>query len=118
MADERITHFGAGAVDEVQDTIWKLCVHKRAQEVLCSQRSERRGLEDNRVAGDEGRRDLPRWDRDREVPWRDDRNHTQGLSLRVEDLMASRGWNHFRAEAPTFASVVPEDVDRAADLSG
>ena len=50
---------------------------------------ERRWLEDDGVSTDERRNDLPRWNRHREIPWRDDRGTPSGWRTDIANLSRS-----------------------------
>ena len=79
------------------------------------ERGELGRLEDHRVAGGERRRDLPRGDREREVPWRDQPDHAERLPER--HVHPARHRDRLAGQALGGAGVVAERVDDHAHLA-
>ncbi len=74
-------------------------------------------LEHDRVAVGEGRRDLPRRDRDREVPRRDDADHAERLAQHVDIDAGSHRADVLAADPQRLAGEVLEDPRGALDLA-
>ena len=80
-------------------------------EVQRRQRRQRRRLEDDRVAADERRDDLPRRNRHREIPRRDDRADAERLPHRHRELVAQLGRHGLPVLAPPLAGHEEGHVD-------
>src|SRR5207245_2557947 len=80
VVDDGVTDLRTAARDEVDRARWETGLgHQLDQERRAPRRVAGR-LEDDGVAGDERRYDLPARDRHREVPGRDDSSHTDRLT--------------------------------------
>ena len=108
---------GAGAGDEVEDAGRQAGVLQALDELERRERRGRRRLEDDGVAVDERRRDLPRRDGDREVPRRDDGDDAERLAAAEQHRLRRVGRQHVAAEAPALAGEVAQDVARPRDLA-
>ena len=86
-------------------------------EVQRRQRRLRRGLEDDGVAADQRRDDLPRRDRHREIPRRDDRADAERLAHRHRELVAQLRRHRLAEHAPPLAGHVEGHVDRFLDVA-
>ena len=75
------------------------------------------GLEDDRVPADERGRDLPRGDRDREVPRRDHADHADRLRTLMLNLSRSSRRRRLAEEPPALAAHVEAHVDRFLDVA-
>ena len=81
-------------------------------EVERRERRQRRRLEDDGVAADERRDDLPRRDRHREIPRRDDRADAERLAHRHRELVAQLRRHRLAVLAAAFAGHEERHVDR------
>ena len=118
VAGEGAADDGAGAGDEVEDAGRQAGVDEALDQAERRERRRRRRLEDDGVAVDERRRDLPGGDGDREVPRGDRRDHAERLAPAVQHRVRRVGRQHVAAHPPALAAVVAQDVARARDLAG
>ena len=77
----------------------------------------RRGLQNDGVAGDQRRGDLPGRDRQRKVPRRDARHDTERLAGGKGELCRRFGTRRVAAKAAALAGHEFDDVDAALDFS-
>ena len=118
VAGEGAAHDGAGAGDEVEHAGRQAGVHEALDQAQRRERRRRGRLEDDGVAVDERRRDLPRGDGDREVPRRDRGHHAERLAAAVQHGVRRVGRQDVAAQPPALAGVVAQDVARPRDLAG
>ena len=112
MLDEPVADRPAPAVDDVDDPLRNAGFVEQLDEALPERGCVCRRLEDDRVSGDERGRDLPRGDRDREVPRRDDADDADGHPDRHVELVRELGGRRLAEEAPALAAHVVAHVDR------
>ena len=112
MPDEPVADRAAPAVDDVDDPLRNAGFVEQLDEALPERRCVGRRLEDDRVSGDECGCDLPRGDRNREVPRRDDADDADGHPDRHVELVRELGGRRLAEEAPAFAAHVVAHVDR------
>ena len=117
MADDPVPHLAAEAVNEVDDARRHAGLEQQLDEALREHRRVVRGLEDDGVAADERRHDLPRGDRDREVPRRD---HADDADRRPDahvELVRKLGRRRVPEQAAALAGHVVAHVDRFLDVA-
>src|SRR5215212_9707446 len=117
MPDQPVADSPAAAVDDVHDALWQSGLVEQLDEALAEQGRVGRRLEDGGVAADERRHELPRRNRNGEVPRRDraddpDRHADAHVEL-VGELRRRR-----RAEQPpALTGHVEADVDSRLDVA-
>ena len=117
MRHERLAGVLAEAVDRVDDAVGESRVGEQLDEALRQQRRVLRRLEDDGVAADEGGRELPRRDRDREVPGRDRPDDADRLADAHHELVRQLGGGRLAEQAPALARHVEAHVDRLLDVA-
>ena len=111
LGRQRRADLVAVAGDHVDDALRDAGFLEHLDEVQRRQRRLRRGLEDDGVAADQRRDDLPRRDRHREVPRRDDRADAERLAHRHRELVAQLGRHGLPEHAAPLAGHVEGHVD-------
>ena len=118
IADEqRVADVAAAAGDEVDDAARDAGLFEDLDEVERRERRQRRRLEHDGVAADQRRDDLPRRDRHRKIPRRDDRADAERLTHRHRELVAQLGRHGLAVLAPPFARHEEGHVDRFLDVA-
>jgi len=87
LVDARVAHHGhsdltARAGDDVEHALGQACLSREIGELERGERRQGGRLEHHRIAGGQGRRDLPRREQEREVPRHDRADHADGLAQR------------------------------------
>jgi hypothetical protein len=80
-------------------------------------RRKRRWLEDDRIARDQCRGHLPRRNRHRKVPWRDDARYADRLPHGHVELVRQLGWSRLTVEPTSLAGHVEGHVDRFLNVT-
>ena len=109
MAHEGIAGDGTGPGQDVEDAGWQAGIECGLSEQERRGRRDLRGLEDDGIAGREGRRHLLRLHREGGVPRRDGSHHAVGLVYRHRQVGAPRGID-LGAQCLAHARVVAEDA--------
>jgi ParB family chromosome partitioning protein len=117
VLDERLAGLLADPVDQVQ--------HARRQadllEHLDEERGEERGvlgrLEDAGAPADDRRGDLPEWNRDREVPRRDQPDPPDRMTNRHRELAAELGWHGVPERPAPLPRHVMGEVDALLNVA-
>ncbi len=117
MPDDPVPHLAAEPVHEVDDAVGHAGLDEQLHEALREHRRVVRGLEDDGVAADERRHDLPRRDGDGEVPRRDHADHADGLPDAHLELVGQLGGRRVAEESTSFAGHVVAHVDRFLDVA-
>ncbi len=117
VADEPLADRASATVDDVDDAGRHAGLGEELREALSEGGRVGRGLEDDRVPGDERGRDLPGRDRDREVPRRDDADDADRHAHRHLELVLQLRRRRLTEEATTLAGHVVAHVDRFLDVT-
>ena len=117
MANQAIADGAAAAVHDVDDALGDSGLVQQLDESLPQRGRIGRRLEDDRVAGDERRGDLPGRDRDREVPGRDRADDPDRHAHRHVELVAELGRRGLAEQPPALAAHVVAHVDRFLDVA-
>ena len=106
-----------GARDEVDDAGREAGLGHQLDEERRAVRRVGRRLEDDRVAGHEGRHRLPARDGHREVPGRDDPGHAERLADAHRPLVGELGRDRLAGHPATLAGHQVGDVDAFLDVA-
>ena len=117
VADDPVADVAPEAVDDVDDAVRHAGLGQQLDEALAERGRVVRGLEDDGVAADERRHDLPGGDRDREVPRRDHADDADRHADAHVELVGELGGRRLAVEAPALAGHVVAHVDRFLDVS-
>ena len=117
MPHDPVPHLAAEPVHEVDDAVGHAGLDEQLDEALREHRRVVRGLEDDGVPAHERRHDLPRGDRDGEVPRRDDADDADGLPNAHLELVGQLGGRRVAEQATAFAGHVVAHVDRFLDVA-
>ena len=117
MVHERIADLGAGPRDDVENPVGKAGLLEDLRELEHGGGRVRGRLDDDGVAADERRHGLPRRDRDRKVPRRDEPAHPDGLARRHRPFVLQLGRSRHAEQAPPFAGREKRHVDRLLDVA-
>ena len=112
LADDR-----APPHDEVEDALRQPGAHEDVDDRPGAARHEVGRLEDHRVAVAERRRDLPRGDRDREIPRRDDADDADRLARHGHLDAGAHARDGLAGEPQAFAGEEIEDLPGAHRLA-
>ena len=117
VLDEPLPDIAAATVDDIHDAPRDTGLDEQFDKALAERGRVGRRLEDDRVAADERGRDLPRGNRDREVPRRDHANHADGHPYAHVELVAKLRRRRLAEEPPPLAGHVEAHVDRFLHVS-
>ena len=110
MVEDRLANHRAAPDDQIKYALRHAGAHDDFSERMGATGDKVGGLEDDRVAIGQSRRDLPRRDREREVPRRDDADDPEGLA-RDLDIDVRPDAREFLARNPQgFAGEEVEDL--------
>ena len=115
--NEFIARVAPRAHDEIQHARRKACLRKDFDDFHRRERGDCGRLEDDRVAADEGGRDLPNGNRDGEIPGRDSADDPEGLANRVGKIFRKLARQRFAIQAARFAGHEFRDVDGALNFA-
>ena len=116
VLDQRRADRRAAPDDHVQDARRQPRVVERAHDVQPGQRRVLRELQDDRVAVDQRRRQLPHRDRGREVPGRDQADHADRAVHGVDRPAGDRLLEQLADRAERLARRVAQDLRRPRRL--
>ena len=111
MLDHRRAHFAAEAGDDVNDARGNAAVGQRLHEVQRRERRVLRRLDHRGVAGDQGREELPRRNRHREIPRRDHGADAERLANGHSKLVGQLRRHRRPKQAAAFAGGVIAAID-------
>ena len=111
VVDQRLAHLGA-ARQQVDDASGDASLAADLDEADGRQRGLLGRLQDDRVARRQGRCELPRGDREREVPGRDEGAHAQRHATLVRQVARDRDRRHLALDLRGESRVVAEDLRR------
>ncbi len=109
--EESLADFRARSRDEIHDARRDASLPENPDEVERRQRREAGRLQDDGVAEDERRHDLPRWDRHRKIPRRDQAADAERLADRHRELVPQLGGNGLPGLAAPFSRHEERHVD-------
>jgi hypothetical protein len=117
VLDDLGADFRAGTSHEVDRAFRDARLVERFHHAQRTERRQVRRLQHDGIAGDQRGRGLPRRNRNREVPRRDQADDAERTPARLDEHAIALRWRVLAAKPRALAAEVPQDVDRAADFA-